>query len=114
MSETMSANHLDSTLETLKHEIKNHSTSAAPASISSWITALSGNAALKPIADNLSKLKTAISEKNGAHIVSLMETLGTDTTKSAEKAEAKDKAKILALGKLLTESAKTISTLVKR
>jgi len=60
MSDTNSSNHLDSTIESLEHEIEKKSTTGASTSISSWIKTLSSHKELKHIADDLEKLKTAI------------------------------------------------------
>jgi hypothetical protein len=64
---------------------------------------------LKTIAGNLKKLKTAIDDKNVEKAVTLMATLGEETTKAAEMAEGSEATKIKSLGKALTSGSKAIA-----
>ena len=110
---TSNAQHLDSTIESLEHEVEAGTTRGAQTSIGSWIKTLSEHEELKGIADDLTKLKEAIGSGDGKTIVSLLTKLGKETTQAAEKAEGAEGEKIKKLGSVLSASAKTIGKLVK-
>lgn len=107
------ATHLETTIEHLEDGIKNHSTTGASTSISSWIKTLSANEDLKPIADDLEKLKEAISEKDGTTIAKLLDKIGKETTAAAENADDDSSKTITKLGKALIAGAKAVKALVK-
>jgi hypothetical protein len=54
-------------------------------------------------------LKTAFEDKNFEKVVTLMATLGEETTKAAEMAKGSEATKIKALGKALSTGSKTIA-----
>lgn len=105
--------HLTSTIKLLEKHVKDQSTTGVANSLGSWIETLKQHKELKGIADDLESLKTAISDKNGQKIASLMEKLGHETVKAAEGAEGAEATKISALGKALLTSSKALSKLVK-
>ena len=105
--------HIESTSELIDKHVKDATTTGVSNSISSWIKTLESHSEFKGIANDLENLKTAISEKNGNQIVSLMTKLGTETTNAAEKADDGDAQKIKMLGKALTAGAKALSKVVK-
>jgi hypothetical protein len=104
---------LEKTIEQVEDSIEKKSTTGASTSISSWIKTLSGNEDLKPIADDLEKLKEAISEKDGATIVELLDKIGQETVEAADKAEDDSGKNIKKLGKALVAASKAVKKLVK-
>ena len=103
-------NHIDTTIEAINEHVKSESTTALT-SISSWMKTLESHEEFKGIAADLEALKGALSDKDGAKIVSLMEKLGKATTEAGEKAEGGQGTKVKALGKALTVAAKAIAKL---
>lgn len=101
--------HIESTIEILDEHVKKESLTGVSNSISAWIKTLVGHDELKDIANDLEDLKSAISEKDGKKIVSMMTKLGIATTKAADTAEDDEASKIKMLGKALTSAAKAIS-----
>lgn len=106
------AEQIDTTAETIATHVEKKSVSGVSTTINKWIDVLTDHKDLKLIAGNLTKLKTAIEDKDAKKIVSLMETLGTETTKAAEMAEGSEATKIKSLGKALTAGSKTLAKLV--
>jgi hypothetical protein len=108
----MAAN-LEKTIKSVEESIKNHSTTGASTSINSWIKTLSETKGLKPIADDLEKLKEAISDKDGAEIAKLLDKVGQATSKAAEDADDDSKKTIAKLGKALVAGGKAVKALAK-
>ena len=107
------ATQLETTIEKLDENIKSKTTTGASVSISSWIKKLSDNEDLKPIADDLEKLKAAISAKDGAEIVTLLDKVGKATIDAASNADDDSSKGVAKLGKALVAGAKAVKTLVK-
>ncbi len=101
--------HIDETIETINDHVKSESTTALT-SISSWMKTLESHEEFSGISKDLASLKEALSAKDGAKIVSLMEKLGAATTAAGEKTEGGN-TKVKALGKALTAAAKAIAKL---
>lgn len=108
-TEAQNKTHIDSTIETIEEHVKKESLTGIPTSIGSWIKTLNEHKELTGIAGNLEKLKEAIAAKDGKKIVTLMTTLGEETTKAAENAEGNQAKSIHQLGKVLSTAAKAIS-----
>ncbi len=104
---------LETTATSITEHVQKGTTTGISTSITSWIKTLGAHKELEGIAADLEELKTAISEKDGKQIVSIMTKLGAETTKAAENAEEGDAKKIKMLGKSLTAGAKAIGKLVK-
>lgn len=107
--QTSQATHLQATADEIEKDVEKQTTTGATGAISKWITILDKHDGLKPISENLQKLKEAIADKDGAKIVKLMTSAGEATTKAAEEAEGDEAKKIKMLGKCLTTAAKAIS-----
>ena len=101
--------HLDKTVKTVNDHVEKKSAAGLTTTINKWVDVLDEHKELKTIASNLKKLLQAIDDKNGQKIITLMETLGEETTKAAETAEGTEATKIKALGKTLTTGAKAIA-----
>jgi hypothetical protein len=104
---------LEKTIEQVEDSIEKKTTTGASTSITSWIKTLSENKDLKPIADDLEKLKEAISEKDGATIIELLDKIGQETIEAADKAEDDSGKNIKKLGKALVAASKAVKKLVK-
>jgi hypothetical protein len=104
---------LEKTIEQVEDSIEKKTTTGASTSISAWIKTLSANEDLKPIADDLEKLKEAISEKDGATIVELLDKIGQETVEAADKAEDDSGKNIKKLGKALVAASKAVKKLIK-
>lgn len=112
MSETKSeAEHLEKTIDALENSIEKETATGSSASITSWIKTLNEQTGFKTIAHDLEKLKEAIADKDGKKIYTLLEKLGDETVKAAEKAEGKENASIKKLGKSLLKGAKLVKKL---
>jgi hypothetical protein len=103
------AEQIDKTAETIATHVEKKSATGLSTTINKWIDTLEEHKDLKSIAGNLKKLQQAIEDKKGDKIVTLMATLGEETTKAAEMAEGSDVTKIKALGKSLTAGSKAIA-----
>lgn len=113
MSEQKSeAEHIDKTIEALENSIEKETATGSSTSITSWIKTLNEHTGFKTIAHDLEKLKEAIADKDGKKIYTLLEKLGEETTKAADKAEGKESASIKKLGKSLIKGAKLVKKLV--
>ena len=110
---TTETTHLQDTAELLEKHVKEQSTTAVSAAISKWIKTLGEYPELEGIAADLTDLKTALSDKDGKKIASLLSKLGTETTKASQSAEGSEATKIKALGTALSAGGKAISKLVK-
>ncbi|MEO5892910.1 MAG: hypothetical protein ABIQ31_21850 [Ferruginibacter sp.] len=105
--------HMESTIDLIDEHVKKESVTGVSNAISSWIKTLEDHKEFKGIAADLEELKTAVSEKNGKQIVSLMTKLGAETTKVADKAEEGQSMKIKGLGKALSAAAKALGKFAK-
>jgi hypothetical protein len=103
---------IDSTITSIEEHVEKGSATGVSTSINSWIKTLEDYPELEGIADDLEKLKEAISDKNGKKIVEIMTKLGSATTDAAESTEGTEATKIKHLGKALTTAAKAINKLV--
>jgi uncharacterized protein YukE len=103
---------IDSTVKTIEDHVEKKSTSGVAGAINKWIDVLEDHKGLKTIASNLNKLKEAVESKDSEKIVSLLETLGEQTTKAADEAEGAEATKIKHLGKALTTASKAIAKFV--
>jgi len=113
MSETNSEEqHIEKTIDALENSIEKESQTGSTASINSWIKTLTDRPGYKTIAHDLEKLKEAIADKDGKKVYTLLEKLGNETVKAAEKAEGKENAAIKKLGKTLLKGSKFIEKLV--
>jgi hypothetical protein len=113
MSETKSEDqHLEKTIEALEHSIENESATGSSTSINSWIKTLSDHKGYQTIVHDLEKLKAAIADKDGKKVYTLLEKLGNETIKAAEKADGKENAAIKKLGKTLLKGSKLVEKLV--
>ena len=61
--------------------------------------------------NDLEKWKNAIADKDGKKIATLLEKLGDETVKAADKAEGKESASIKKLGKTLLKGSKLVTKL---
>lgn len=100
---------IDKTVETITTHVEKKSGTGLTSTINKWIDTLEDHKDLKTIASDLKKLKTAYEDKNFEKVVTLMATLGEETTKAAEMAKGSEATKIKALGKALTAGSKTIA-----
>jgi hypothetical protein len=100
--------HLENTIEVLENSIEKESKTGASPKITSWIKTLNGMDGFKTIVSDLEKLQTAIADKDGNKVATLMEKLGEATVAKAEKSDDKDSASIKKLGKGLIKVAKFI------
>ncbi len=103
---------LDKTNEGLENSLEKKTTTGAATSINSWIKRLKDETGFKTIANDLEKLKTAISEKDGKEICKLMEKLGEATVKASEKASGKEATAVKKLGNGLISGSKKLKELV--
>jgi PHP family Zn ribbon phosphoesterase len=103
---------LSAAAEMIDQHVEKKSLTGVSSAISSWIEKLGEHDGLKMIADDLEKLKTAITDKDGKKIAALMTQLGTATTKAAESAEGTEASKIKHLGTALTNGAKMLTKMV--
>lgn len=108
-SEKDYSKNLDSTTMMVEDHVEKKDLTGVSSSISGWITKLGEYDSLKTVAADLEKLKAALSEKDGKKIVSLMATLGSETTKAAASAHGDEVSKIKNLGKALSSASKAIS-----
>lgn len=100
---------LDATVETIAKHVEKKSGTGLTTTINKWIDILEEHKGLKTIANNLTKLKQAIDDKQVDKAVEIMATLGEQTTTAAEKADGAEATKIKALGKALTSGSKAIA-----
>ena len=100
---------IDSTVETIETHVEKKSGTGLSTTINKWIDTLEDHKELKTVASNLKKLKEAIDDKDTKKAVTLMETLGEQTTKAASEAEGSEATKIKQLGKALTTASKAIA-----
>lgn len=100
---------LDSTSMMVTNQVEKKDLTGVSNSISGWISKLSEYDSLKSVAADLGKLNEALAAKDGKKIVSLMATLGTETTKAADSAHGEEATKIKHLGKALSSASKAIS-----
>lgn len=113
MSEVKSeAEHLEKTIDALENSIEKESATGSSTAITSWIKTLSDHKGYQTIVHDLEKLKAAIADKDGKKVYTLLEKLGNETVKAAEKAEGKESASIKKLGKTLLKGSKFIEKLV--
>ena len=113
MSEAKSEEqHLEKTIEALENSIEKESQTGSTASINSWIKTLIDRPGYKTIAHDLEKLKEAIADKDGKKVYTLLEKLGNETVKAAEKAEGGENKAITKLGKTLLKGSKLVEKLV--
>lgn len=103
---------IDSAVKAIEDHVEKKSTTGVSGAINKWIETLESNKGLKTIASNLTKLKEALESKDADKIVTLLETLGEQTTKAADEAEGAEATKIKHLGKVLTTASKTIAKFV--
>jgi len=103
---------IDSTVKTIEDHVEKKSATGVTGTINKWIDALEDHEDLKTIGSNLNKLKEAVESKDSAKIVSLLGTLGEQTTKAADEAEGAEATKIKHLGKALTSASKAIAKFV--
>ena len=112
MADTKSeAEHIEKTIDALENSIEKETATGSSTSITSWIKTLNEHTGYKTIAHDLEKLKEAIADKDGKKIYTLLEKLGDETVKAAEKAEGKENASIKKLGKSLLKGAKLVKKL---
>jgi len=100
---------IDTTVSTIEGHVAKESTTGVSATIDKWIDTVEDHKGLKTVASNLKKLKEAIQSKDAGKIVSLLATLGEETTKAAEHAESAEATKIKHLGKALTTASKAVA-----
>lgn len=103
------AEELDSAATTIATNVEKKSGTGLTSAINKWVDVLDAHKDLMPIAGNLKKLLVAIDHKKGDDIVTLMATLGEETTKAAEMAAGDEMTKIKALGKALTAGSRAIA-----
>jgi len=103
---------IDKTVETIAAHVEKKSGTGLSSTINKWIDTLEDHKDLKTIASDLKKLEKAFEDKNFEKVVTLMATLGEETTKAAEMAKGSEATKIKALGKALTAGSKTIAKLM--
>ena len=103
---------IDKTVETIASHVEKKSGTGLSSTINKWIDTLEDHKDLKTIASDLKKLEKAFEDKNFEKVVTLMATLGEETTKAAEMAKGVEATKIKALGKALTAGSKTIAKLM--
>lgn len=103
------AEQIDKTVETIATHVEKKSGTGLTSIINKWIDILEDHKDLKSIASNLKKLQQAIEDKKVDKAVTLMATLGEETTKAAEMAEGSEATKIKSLGKALTAGSKAIA-----
>jgi len=103
---------IDSTVTTIEQHVEKKSAAGVTGTINKWIDILEDHKGLKTIASNLRKLKEAIESKDYKKVVTLLETLGEQTTKAADEAEGAEATKIKHLGKALTTASKAVAKLV--
>lgn len=106
------AEQIDATVMTINTHVEKKSGTGLTTTISKWIDVLEDHKDLKTIAANLKKLQKAIEDKNFEKAVTLMATLGEETTKAAEMADGSEATKIKSLGKALTTSSKAIAKIM--
>ena len=106
------AEQIDKTVETIAAHVEKKSGTGLSSTINKWIDTLADHKDLKTIASDLKKLEKAFEDKNFEKVVTLMATLGEETTKAAEMAKGSEATKIKALGKALTAGSKTIAKLM--
>lgn len=104
--------HIDSTVKAVEDHVEKKSVVGVSSTINKWIETLADHKGLKTIASNLDKLKDALESKDTEKIVTLLETLGEQTTKAADEAEGAEATKIKHLGKALTTASKAIPKFV--
>lgn len=102
---------IEATVETITTHVEKKSGTGLSTTINKWIDVLEDHKDLKTIASNLKKLKTAIDDKNVEKAITLMATLGEETTKAAEMADGSEATKIKSLGKALTSGSKAIANM---
>ena len=102
---------IDKTVETITTHVEKKSGTGLTSTINKWIDTLEDHKDLKTIASDLKKLKTAYEDKNFEKVVTLMATLGEETTKAAEMAKGSEATKIKALGKALLLDQKRLLNL---
>ncbi|CAM3774900.1 hypothetical protein MUGA111182_08835 [Mucilaginibacter galii] len=113
MSEAKSEDqHLEKTIDALENSIKNESATGSSTAITSWIKTLSDHKGFQTIVHDLEKLKEAIADKDGKKVYTLLEKLGNETVKAAEKAEGGENKAITKLGKTLLKGSKLVEKLV--
>ena len=100
---------IDSTVETIQTHVEKKSGTGLSSTINTWIDVLEDHKEFKTVASNLKKLKEAIDDKDTKKAVTLLETLGEQTTEAASNAEGKESTKIKQLGKALTSASKAIA-----
>ena len=90
MSEnTAQAEHLQKTVDALEHSIEKESATGSTTGITSWIKTLSDQKGFQTLVHDLEHLKEAIGGKDGEKVYTLLEKIGHETVKAAEKAEGK-------------------------
>ena len=100
---------IDKTVRTISDHVEKKLGTGLTTVINKWIDILEDHKELKSIASNLKKLLQAIEDKHIEKAVTLMATLGEDTTKASEMANGSEATKIKALGKALTSGSKAIA-----
>lgn len=103
------AEQIDATVEAISDHIEKKSATGLTTAINKWIDVLENHKDLKMIASNLKKLEQCLADKDFKKVVTLMGTLGEETTKAAEMAEGSEAIKIKSLGKALTSGSKAIA-----
>ncbi|MCY7291322.1 MAG: hypothetical protein LH615_03985 [Ferruginibacter sp.] len=102
------ASEIDSTIEKIESHVEKGTPTGVKTVIGTWVKKLSEHEDLSAIGADLEKLQDALEAKDGKKIISLLTSLGEDTTAAAEKAEGKESTKIKALGKALSAAAKAL------
>lgn len=100
---------IDTTVSTIEGHVERRSLVGLSGTIEKWIGTLENYKELQTISGNLSKLKDAIESKNSDKIVSLLATLGEETSKAAQNAKGSEATRIKHLGKALTTASKAVS-----
>lgn len=103
------ADQLETTAASIAAHVEKKSGTGLSTTINKWIDVLEDHKDLKAIAGNLKKLLVAIEDKKVEKVVTLMASLGEQTTDAAEMADGTEATKIKALGKALTAGSKAIA-----
>ncbi len=112
MAETHTeAEHIEKTIGALENSIEKETATGSSTGITSWIKTLTEHKGFQTIVHDLEKLKEAVADKDGKKIYTLLEKLGDETVKAADKAEGKESASIKNLGKSLLKGAKLVKKL---
>jgi len=104
---------MDKTVATITTHVKKKSETSLTTTINKWIHILIEHRDLKTITTDLKKLKTALEDKNAEKVVTLIASLGEETTKAAAMAKGREGTTIKALEKALTTGSKTIAKFIK-